>query len=414
MGVPDVRQWVRRLAPIAVALGMLVAQVGCVQITPTPEPAIVTFACSEEEEEHFKPLIEAFRREHPYITIELVRPRRYQWPEADVWEAGPFTRRFMEQSEIEVLDLTPFVEQGDEFDREDFYPGTIDRFTDEDLQIWGVPYMIDVTAMYYNRDLFDEYAVDHPQPEWTWDDFVQAGRALYDPVDGVYGYVPDEQYNDALAFVYQNGGRIFDDLANPTRTTFDDPLTVEALDWFAKLMFEHEAVATPYQARQAYGIGGYTQIGIEQGRLGMWADSLSNRGGRLDREGWDVDWGIVPLPKGAHSATFAYLGGYVISEQAPSPDACWQWIAYLTRQIPRYGVPVRKSLIASEAFENEVGADVAAVARTSVEHALLFSPAAWDIYGTFQIFNEALAKLYGGEVTALEAMSWAQEKSQYK
>ncbi|MBL7199446.1 MAG: hypothetical protein ISS56_04805 [Anaerolineae bacterium] len=34
-------------------------------------------------------------------------------------------------------------------------------------------------------------------------------------------------------------------------------------------------------------------------------------------------------------------------------------------------------------------------------------------YGTFQTFNEALEKIYGGEVSAAEAMEWAQERSQY-
>jgi multiple sugar transport system substrate-binding protein len=268
--------------------------------------------------------------------------------------------------------------------------------------------------MYYNRDLFDEYGVAHPQLDWTWDDFLNTAKIFYAPAIGVFGYIPDEQKNDPLAFVYQNGGRIFDDFQNPTRTTFDDLYTIEALDWYAKLMFEYEAAATPNQARQAFSLTGYTRTGIKEGRLAMWSGTISERGGGVENEAWGVNWGIAPLPKGRQSATFAFTSGYVISSRAQDPDACWAWISFLTRQVPLYGMPARKSVADSKDFEDLVGKDVASVARMSVGHALFFSPSGWDIYGTFQIFNEALSGLYSGQMTAQQAMEWAQEKSQYK
>jgi hypothetical protein len=63
---------------------MLAVQAGCVHLTPTPEPVTITFQCAEEEEEHVRRLIEAFAETHGYITVELVRPRRYAWSEADL------------------------------------------------------------------------------------------------------------------------------------------------------------------------------------------------------------------------------------------------------------------------------------------------------------------------------------------
>jgi ABC-type glycerol-3-phosphate transport system substrate-binding protein len=406
--------WIRLLGTIGLALCLFAAQSGCVQVGPTREPVAVTFQCAPEEESYFKPLVEAFQEDHRYITVEFVAPRTYQFPEADIFDVSPFTKRFVDEQDFELLDLTSLVEQGDAFKREELYPGLLDQFTDDDGEIWAVPYTIDVGVMYYNRDLFDRYGAAYPQVDWTWDDFLRAARALYDPDDGIFGYIPDEQKNDPLAFIYQNGGRIFDDFQNPTRTTFDDLLTIEALDWYAGLMYKAEAAPTPPQARKAYGIAGYVQTAIEQGRLGMWTGTLSVRGGRLDEEEWPFRWGVVPLPKGRESATFAYTLGYAIAGNAEHPDACWEWIDYLTRQTPRSGMPARKSIVDSKAFEEEVGQDVAQVARDSVEHALLFSPKGWDIYGTFQILNEALEKIYGGDMTAQQAMEWAQQQSQYK
>ena len=119
------------------------------------------------------------------------------------------------------------------------------------------------------------------------------------------------------------------------------------------------------------------------------------------------------MPKGKQSATFSGVSGHAILAGTAHPDACWEWVDFLARQIPRDGMPARRSLVESEAFEDEVGKDVAAVARASIEHALLFGPAGWDIYGSFQTFNEALSMIYSGEVSAAEAMEWAQERSQF-
>lgn len=408
---------------ISALIGLLaclsaLVQGGCAQNTPTPssEPVIVRFVCTAQEEPYYQLLVETFRKEHRHITIQLIRPRAYQWPEADVFAVDPFARRFMEQYDFPVLDLAGYAEHGETFDSKDFHPGLIELFRDRSEgegrgELWAVPYRVDLGVMYYNRDLFGKYHVAPPKPDWTWDDFLRIGQALYRPGEGIFGYTPDEQYNDALAFIYQNGGRIFDDIGNPTCTTFDDPLTVEALEWYAGLMYEHEAAATPYQARQAYGIAGYIQIGIREGRLGMWSGGLSSRGGRLDAEPWPFAWGVVPLPRGKRSATFASAEGLVISSEAGYPDACWKWIEFLTRHVPLRGVPARKSVLASKAFENEVGKEVAVVARTSIEHALFFSPAGWDVYGAFQIYREAMEKIISGQTNAYEAMKWAQDKS---
>lgn len=402
----------RGVAPILLVASLLIFQAGCVQITPTPEPATVAFPCSEQDKPYVEPLVEAFQKENRHITVELVQPRQYDVSGLDIVGFSPFAQRFLEQADIELLDLVPFIEQGEAFERQDFYPGLLDMFGDED-GIWGVPYMVDLDVIYYNRDLFDRHGVAYPELDWTWDDFARIAQAMHDPTDGVFGYVPHQQHSDVLDFVYQNGGRIFDDLQEPTRTTFDDPLTVEAVEWYARLMFEREAIATPFQARQAYGLTGYIQTGVEQGRLGMWMGTLAERGGEAAREA-GINWGIAPMPRGKTSAAFAFVMGYSIVSDAEYPDACWKWISFLTRQVPPGGAPPRQSVVESEAFEEQAGKDVADVAKASIEHALFLSPAGWDIYGTLQLFTEAMHKVTGDGVAPLEALAWAQERSQYK
>jgi ABC-type glycerol-3-phosphate transport system substrate-binding protein len=327
----------------------------------------------------------------------------------------------METYDYEPLDLTPFIERGDpfgrqqadfKFDREDFGE-LLDLFQDGD-EVWAIPAALFVQGLYYNQDLFAHYGVAPPTEDWTWDDFLRAGKALYHPHDNVYGYTPDRNYNDPLSFIYQNSGSIFDDVRYPTRTTFDHPATIEALAWYAALMHEHEAAATPYQARQAWGIGGAVQTGIVSGKLAMWTGNITPGGADAYGDPLEINWGVAPLPMGKQRAAMGFVLGYVISAQAENPDAAWEWLVYLTHQVPPDGIPVRSSVLESQEFEDQVGQDVATAARASVEHVMLLSDEAWEIYGQFQTFNEALNMIYGGQATAGEAMQWAQEKSTFR
>jgi multiple sugar transport system substrate-binding protein len=412
----------RTCIPLAL-LGLLLVLAGCsMPWSPPPEPAEISFLVGEDDAAYYESLIAVFQKQRPHITVNLMYPGAgYDWPEADVWDVGPFTRRFMDLYDYEPLDLTPYIERGDpfgrqqaefKFDREDF-GDLLDLFTDGD-ETWAIPNALFVQGLYYNRELFDRYGLDHPSEEWTWDDFLEAGKALYRPNDEIYGYTPDRNYNDPISFIYQNGGTIFDDLKYPTSTTFDHPATIEALEWYAALMHKHEAAATPFQARQAWGIAGPVRTAIQEGKLGMWSGFIQPGGDGLDGDPLPVRWGVAPLPMGKQRAAMGFANGYVISANAENPDAAWEWLVFLTHQVPPYGIPARASVLASEAFEDEVGQDVAAAARASAEHVLLLSDEAWEIYGQFQTFDEALERIYGGMATPAEAMQWAQEKSVFK
>jgi multiple sugar transport system substrate-binding protein len=230
-------------------------------------------------------------------------------------------------------------------------------------------------VMYYNRDLFDQYNVPYPQIGWTWDDFLERAVALRDPDAFVFGYGPRLPPGDAVLFIYQHGGRIFDDPENPTRTTFDDPLTIEALEWYARLVHDYDAAPSLNQAAHAYGDGSYAIYeGIRTGKVGMWTGALSERGGLGWPFKWKMAWGMVPLPSDAQSWTEVVVEGYAISSGTEHYDACWEWIAWLSEQVPYRFMPARRSLAESSAYEDQVGAEVAAVARALMEHAYILTP----------------------------------------
>ncbi|WMM23467.1 sugar ABC transporter substrate-binding protein [Tissierella sp. MB52-C2] len=75
------------------------------------------------------------------------------------------------------------------------YPeGLIDLYT-VDGKLYGIPKDWDLTALWYNKKLFDEKGVEYPNENWTWDDMVEAARKLTDKEKGIYGIAarPDTQ-----------------------------------------------------------------------------------------------------------------------------------------------------------------------------------------------------------------------------
>ena len=114
----------------------------------------------------------------------------------------------------------------------------------------------------------------YPDVDWTrrsvsWQKVLK----LRDPATGTFGYAIASDFIDPILFVYQHGGRLFDDLQNPTRTTFTDPKTIETVEWYAKLLQQEGAVLTP-QVAESLGTGNLQNV-LRAGKSAMWIGPLS-------------------------------------------------------------------------------------------------------------------------------------------
>jgi ABC-type glycerol-3-phosphate transport system substrate-binding protein len=399
-----------------VACVLALALTGCLRSTPTPEPVTISFAHADYDTAYMQRLLETFGESYPYITVEL-RPKRWDTlgglgaGDADAFVTSQFAVSWLSE-QGSILDLTPFIEQDQAFDQEDFYPGTLGLYMREG-KTWAIPANVDLMVMYYNQDLLDQYDAPYPKIGWDWDGFLATAMLVRDPAADTFGYIPGAEAFDALTFIYQHGGRIFDNLANPTRTTFDDPLTIEALDWYADLFYRHDVAPTQEQIRQSFTRGN-PRVGVWIGRVGMWTGMLSEQGGRTWPTEWDMRWGVAPLPRDQQSMTLTLVEGYFISAQTKHPDACWRWISFLSKQMPQRQAPARKSLAESTEYEEQVGREIATVVQTSMDNVLLLSPELASYEESLDTFTQAFNTIMDGTSTAEEAMTWAQQQSTFK
>ncbi len=396
----------------ALALLLFATACSCAKAPPPAEPVTITFAYPDAEEAYYETLIAEFNEIYPHITIEDVPDYSFN-EDVDAFFVSPFGLSNLLEQEA-LLNLAPLIQQDDSFDLDGFYPATLELFTRDD-QLWAIPSDVTVRVFYYNQDLFDQYDVPYPQPDWTWSDFLDTAQALRDPQADIFGYGYADQYLDPLTFIYQNGGSILDDTQNPTRMTFDDPRTIEAMEWYAALIHDHNVAP---RRGQFYAIGGNVRAGVYLNQIGMWMGWIDERGGSgvssSDWPGeWKMRWGMVPLPRGEQAAVLASTNGYAISADTPYPKACWQWITFLSSQVrtPSDMIPPRRSLAESAEYRALVGDNVVSVAQASLEDAVLLSPTLIE-FGDISIYGRAIDAIVTGNVPAQEALTRAQKQAE--
>jgi ABC-type glycerol-3-phosphate transport system substrate-binding protein len=399
---------------VAVIFGFVISISSCQEIPPTIEPATITFVHQANESEYYEPLVEEFMERYPEVVVELStafgnNPEDYA--QADVLGVDLF-RYIQFRSQDVFLDLSPLVEQDNSFRFSDFYPGTVELFS-ENEKIWALPSGIDTFVLYYNKNLFDQNGFGYPTNDWTWDDLLAVASGIRKEPD-TFGYgVPDpylELY--AMILIHQHGGQLFDDMDNPSGITYNQPLNVEAIQWFQDLYHLYDVAPTPEQASRSFGYGNQAIFrGVLQGDIGMWPGNFSDRGGITWPVSWDnISWGMVALPGDVSASTSGLGTGYAISARTENPEAAWLWLTFLTEQIPQALIPARRSLAESEEFQDQIGAEAASAAAKSIQHVTLISPDLFQFGNSLEYFSEAVNDIVDGTASAQEALDWAQDQ----
>jgi multiple sugar transport system substrate-binding protein len=83
-------------------------------------------------------------------------------------------------------DMTPEIKKFN-FDMNRIDPAIIQEtktYSDKG-ELYGIPYEANFTALYYNKDLFDKFAVAYPKDGMMWDDVVELTKKVTRNADGV-------------------------------------------------------------------------------------------------------------------------------------------------------------------------------------------------------------------------------------
>ncbi|MEO1017177.1 MAG: sugar ABC transporter substrate-binding protein [Pseudomonadota bacterium] len=243
-------------------------------------------------------------------------------------------------SRAAFLDITDQVAQSDVIDPENYFPGPLASVT-WDGQLYGVPKATNTIALYYNKDMFETRGLDPNDPPATWDELVEAARALNDPDNNVYGIAFSAKANEEGTFQFlpwaQMAGGGYDNV--------NAPGVVEALETWKTIIDERLASPDTLTRGQWDSTGTFNSGNAAMVISGPWELN------RMVDEA-EFDWGVALLPipgEGAPRSSAMGDFNWAIFSTSEHPEEAFQAIEYFASQdhrlFPEWGlVPARSDI----------------------------------------------------------------------
>jgi len=359
-------------------LALALPTVGCGSqglFAPTPEPVTLRVAFRDGTVD-LQDLADQYHEDNPNVTIELIAAQRFgnqlrdqvRSGNVDIFRAGLEGLEYIDGGyivpfdDIQLQDWTKI--------KDDYYEGVWEGMQVSGQQ-WGVPAGIDTFVTYANVN--QALALDVTLPEGQWDmfQFLDLANSMNYPEGLPYndsGYLwgfcsdPTTYSFDPVILAYLYGGQIVDDLGSPTTATLDDPLTIEATQWYSDLANRYMVMPQSQEVKRRFSRGGVFEAQI-RGGCALWLGMYSNRGGLDSPYKWTVEWKMLPLPTANEPMTLGLVEGYFVTKDCENRQEALEFLRYLSDHWESSGqfMPPRLSQIQSDEYQEAVGEDVANV-----------------------------------------------------
>ena len=305
-------------------------------------------------------ILQRFTQTHPTIKVERLdtggqdRDKKFQvlaiaGDPADVdWMDQGNVGPFREQGLLRTLD--PYIKR-DKYPLDDFY-AMAEKIYQFRGQTFGILHTTSPRIYVYNKSLFQKQGVPLPTDEWTWEQLKEALARL------TGGTGEDATFGGALGrdlefpgFVYQNNGKVVDDLFSPTKCLLDSKEALDGMQFHVDL-----------DVKQGVSIGDTKRTGgrtVAQlwtaGKLGVYHTSIwSHKVWARDLQfEWDQ---VVPAKNKARSSMLS-SSGHVVAQGSKNPDAAWELVKDLNTRESMTALALtgglmlgRKSVSSSDAF----------------------------------------------------------------
>ncbi|MCJ8012644.1 extracellular solute-binding protein [Paenibacillus sp. KQZ6P-2] len=349
-------------------------------------------------EEDFKLLFtDPVKAKYPNINVEL-----FKGPEGAgleeliaakntpdmmlIWNgAMPSVKRF------EMFqDITPYIEkEGVDINR--FEPVVLDtiRNVSDNGELYGLPFSMQLNALYYNKEIFDKFGVSYPTDGMTWNEVTDLAKKVTGKIDGTQFSGLSPEHLERLSFPY--GITTIDAKTNKASINNDQ--------W--KQVFQ-----------TAYNI--YKIPGNEKDKAWAFLDKTGAMFAgfnifpnlmQMSAEGF-TNWDVVQYPSfPGHENTYGMVDAHILTINSTSehPDEAMKAISVITSdEVQKLSASktLRVTALTSPEVQNAFGADnpfmkgknIAGVFKSKPAPAPVFSPFNGDGMGIAnKKFDEYLA-----------------------
>ena len=317
--------------------------------TPTavvPESAIVEVRVGDAvmlgedkgAQQFLQAQVDLFEKTHPQIKIVL---------EAWGWKAQEFPAQLAAGKVPDVMEVAAtegnlVINNGYAADltsmmntwavSQDFNELILAPFTQAD-RLYGVPRVVYIMGMFYDKKLFKEAGLvdgdGEPTPPATWAEFSHIAKVIKEKT-GAAGFCMLTQYNQGgwnfINWGWQAGGEFERQAGQRWQAVFDEPPIVEAMQFIRALRWEH-AVLQDELLLDAGPL--FSKIASHQCGMAIvtpgWFTEITKQGGNSN------DLGLTILPAGPAGHANLMGGAYTIINANIPPEAqqaAFQWITW--------------------------------------------------------------------------------------
>ncbi|HEX4259778.1 MAG TPA: sugar ABC transporter substrate-binding protein [Acetobacteraceae bacterium] len=191
---------------------------------------------------------------------------------------------------------------------------------------YGLPIAASARAMFYNKAMLTK--AGFPNGPATWDDVVAAAKKI--KADGGEGFGLQGKAIETDVYWYYALWSYGGDVVGPDgKAAFDSPAGVKALTLYKSMIDQGLTQPSPTN---------YTREDVQnlfkQGRVGMviTAPFLINQ---IAKEAPKLQYGIVPVPKGTTSSTYAVTDSVVMFKNSKVKKSAWKFLDFLFTKQPR-------------------------------------------------------------------------------
>ena len=245
------------------------------------------------------------------------------------WMHSNTAQMYMENDLL--LDLDDYIANDESMDMSKFYQGIVQLYTRSDGKVFALPKDHDTICLLYNKAIFDQYGVDYPTADWTWEDMYEAAKKITEASKGdVYGMAMNTSNNQDgwYNLIYDYGAEVITE--DHKGTTIGSPEGKAGMEMVRKLL----SVGAPQAVVAETGTDSLFQSGkcamITQG---SW---MINSFYKAENHA-DYYWALLPYADvngngqcddGERQSCYNGLG-WAASASTSYPDACYSLISYL-------------------------------------------------------------------------------------
>lgn len=352
-------------------------------------------------------IIDGFEKENPNVEVVVeITPFAQYWTKLETaatggqlqdvfWINAPhFTKYAKAKMILPIQDLA----DSKQIDTSKFPKGMVDMYS-YNGELMAAPKDIDTTALWYNKEIFNELNIPYPTNDWTWNEMIEVAKKIK-AEKGIYGLALGfEGQEDYYELISQFGGRVIS--PDKKSSGFSDPNTVAAIKEMKRLLDE-QIIPSLGEVSDTKASDLFQSQKVAMTYSGSWMVPRY-----MDNEIIKDKVDLVKLPLINKDAAIIHGLGWAIYSQTKYPEEAKALVAYLSTksahdQQAQSGVVVPAYLESQElwaqSYPNLNLKGYSEMIPNGVEYPASLETAKWE-----EVLKENLNKVWMGQLSPEEA-----------